>query len=155
MTDGPRSFTADELAGIIDMFGALTPDELCRACDELSFRETGETPARETITETIDEAVDGFHLARVPDGEEPLLLAGPSAFPRLPPGAEDLPHILDIEERSVDRTAVASSLLETIDAELQGDPSSSRRHDLVGVTYDLESWADIDAAAVRAANDDA
>lgn len=126
--------TDDELAGICDLFGALTREELTRARSELAFRR-GEEAGPE---EAVDEAIDAYVLVE----HEGLLLAGPAAFPTLPEGAGDLPHILDVPEREVDREALGKAVLDSLRAE--DDPELARE-----VSYDLEAWAPIDASGVR------
>ena len=149
MADEPRPFTGDELAGIVEQFGALTVTELTRAISELSFRETGVAIDEERARQRIENAVEAYDLACVTNHEPSLLIAGPAAFPSLPPGAADLHHLLDVPGRSVNREPVAQSILERIAAELDDDPGERRTHELIGLTYDVESWGDIDAASLR------
>lgn len=148
------AFSGDELAGIIELFGALTVDELTHACSEVAFKETGETPDDETIAEQIDDAHESFHLVTDPDHDPTLIVPGPAAFPTLPNGARDLPHILDVPDRSIDRTEIAESLADSIESELEDEPPEERVHALVDLTYDLESWASVDVSGLRAAVDD-
>ena len=116
----------DELAGIVDQFGALTPAELTRAVEEVAFR-AGEEFDEEALAEAVDEAERRLGLVAVDRDGDRLYVAGPGALPRLPTEGENLPHDLDAPERSV------------LDA-----------------TYDLEAWApDVDATEVRARLDDA
>jgi hypothetical protein len=96
--------TDDELAGIVDLFGALAKEKLVAALSELAFRR-GEEPDEADLVATVDDAVDRFYLVPVDD----RLVAGPAAFPELPDGAEDLPHILDVDRRQVDRAAAAEA----------------------------------------------
>lgn len=148
------TFSGDELAGILELFDALTVDELTQACSEVVFKETGESPDDEAIAEQIDDARESFHLVTVPDHDPTLLVPGPVAFPTLPTGARDLPHILDIPDRSVDRTEIAESLATSIESELEEEPPEDRIHTLVDLTYDLESWAAVDVSDLRAVVDD-
>ncbi|KYH27722.1 hypothetical protein HAPAU_03900 [Halalkalicoccus paucihalophilus] len=126
--------TDDELAGICDLFGALTREEFERARSELAYRQ-GEEPGPEG---RIEEARSAYALVE----HEGLVLAGPAAFPTLPEGASDLPHILDVPEREVDREAAGKTVLRRLSAE--DDPDLARE-----VSYDLEAWAPVDASAVR------
>ncbi|MDL5361939.1 hypothetical protein [Halalkalicoccus sp. NIPERK01] len=126
--------TDDELAGICDLFGALTREELAWARSELAFRQDEETGPNERI----DEAIDAYALVE----HEGLILAGPAAFPTLPEGAGDLPHILDVPEREVDREAAGEAVLDSLRAE--DDPALARE-----VSYDVEAWAPVDASGVR------
>lgn len=168
-------FTSDDLAGVVDLFGALTRSELEAALSELAYRR-GEEPRDGN---PIDRALEAFALVAVePDedadhggdsgdvdrgdggdvGEgngvdEPLLAPGPAAFPTLPEGADDLPHILDIEERSVPRERVgraAEERLRAAAARAVADGDDSRVVELQDVSYDIEAWAGVDLAGVRA-----
>ena len=139
--------TGDEIAGVVDLFGVLEREELAHALAELSFRR-GEEAGDERIDTAIDGAVAEFVL--VPT--EGRLVVGPAAFPMLPEGAEDLPHILDTERRPVDRETAArtaerrfrETAEETIEA---GD--SGRLRELLEVSYDLESWGPVEVGDVR------
>lgn len=126
--------TGDELAGICDLFGALTREELAAARSELAFRRGREAGPEEAVEEALSDYVLVEH--------EGLILAGPAAFPTLPEGAGDLPHILDAPEREVDREAAGEAVLESLHVE--DDPDLARE-----VSYDLEAWAPIDASGVR------
>jgi hypothetical protein len=125
----------DELAGICELFGALTREELIEARSELAFRQ-GREPGDETAVET---ALDEYALVEF-DG---LFVAGPAAFPTLPEGAGDLPHILDVPEREIDREALGEAVLAQLREE--ADRELARE-----VSYDLEAWAPVDASGVRA-----
>ena len=147
-------FTTDELAGVVDLFGALRWSELETALSELAYRRGGEPPAG-----LIDGTLEAFVLVAF-EGEtgEELLAPGPAAFPTLPEGAEDLPHILDVEERSVDRERVgraAEERLRAAAARAVADGDADRAAELLDVSYDLESWAPIDLAGLRDRLDDA
>ncbi|MFB6302239.1 MAG: hypothetical protein ABEH78_05195 [Haloferacaceae archaeon] len=142
----------DELAGIASQFGALTRDELVRAVEELAFKR-GETADAAAVADAVDGALADLHLVAVErDGEE-VLAPGPTAFPRLPSGADDLPHILDAPERSVPREALvdpAEHRLRETAAAAVADDDSERIERLLDATYDLESWApDADVASIR------
>ncbi|MEF8806715.1 DUF7109 family protein [Natronomonas sp.] len=149
-------FTADELAGIVDLFGALTREELDAACSELAYRR-GEAPPEDDI----EEALSAFALVRFEaDDDEPeeLLAPGPAAFPTMPDGAEDLPHILDTETRVVDRADVARAAEERLRTEAAqavtaGD--AERADELLDVSYDIEAWGGVDLSDIRDRLDDA
>jgi len=153
--------TGDELAGVADVFGGLTRAELDRAVEELAFKRGTEADA-DVVADTVESAIDAYRLVAVEadDAEatdETLLVPGPAAFPSLPEGAEDLPHILDIEERTVDRDRVATAARTRLEADAEraveaGD--AGRAAALVDVSYDLETWG-VDVAAVRDRLDDA
>ncbi|ELY43649.1 DUF7109 family protein [Natronorubrum sulfidifaciens] len=146
--------TADELAGVVDLFGGLTRPELERALSEAAFRADGQSVDESALETAIDDALESFALVRyerLQDGQ-PLLVAGPTAFPSVPSHAEDVPHILDIEPREPDRDALARTARETfierLEAALEtGD--DDRIDTLLDVSYDLEAWAPLDLAAER------
>lgn len=154
--------TADELAGVVDLFGGLTRTELERALSEAAFRDGGQSVLEEVLEEEIEAALEAFALVQYdPDGNddlgedaptESLLVAGPTAFPSVPDAAEDVPHILSIPPRSLDREALGAQVHqrfqeETAAALEEGDEDRIRA--LVDVSYDLEAWAPIDLAAER------
>jgi hypothetical protein len=140
----------DEVAGVVDLFGALTRAELRRALAELSFKR-GADPESAAADEALDAAVESYHVVEL-DGDPPQFAVGPVAFPALPRGAEDLPHILDVPTRTVDREAVARDVEERLRAETAravaaGD--DDRVAHLLDVTYDLEAWASVDVSGIR------
>ncbi len=148
--------TADELAGVVDLFGALTRAELASATSELAFKRAAEF---EDAEGAVDDAVASYHLvgfepadcAGVDPGER-LLVPGPTAFPEIPEGAEDLPHIMDVPERDVDRERLADAVAErfreeTVVAVRTGDPAFVDR--LLDVSYELEVWGSVDVAGAR------
>lgn len=161
--------TADELAGVVDLFGVLSRAELQRALAELAFKREGEFDP-EAFAAAVEDAVDSYHLLAVheaavqsageeaanaadgADAEPAWLVAGPVAFPDLPADAADLPHIMDVGERAVDREAVGRAAEERfrVDAAAAvdaGDPD--RIAELLDVSYELEAWAPVDLAAAR------
>ena len=134
----------DHLAGIADLFGGLTRDELDDALDELAFKRD------EDLDADVDQAVRDYYLVGVDvDGAE-VFAPGPVAFPDPPEGAEDLPHILDVERREVSRDELADAVRNrlTTDAD-HAETGSERARYLVDVTYDAEAWAPVDLADVR------
>ena len=139
--------TTDELAGVVELFGALRRPELEEALSELAYRR-GEDPP----DGLVDAATEGFVLVAFEAGGERLLAPGPAAFPTPPEGAEDLPHILDVEGRSVDRETLGRAAEERLRAEAAravaaGD--EARVAELLDVSYDLESWTPVDLKRVR------
>ena len=81
-----------------------------------------------------------------------VLVAGPSAFPELPEGAEDLLHILDAEERAIDRETAGERAAERfrVDAaQALDDGAEDRIATLVDISYELEAWGGVDLADVR------
>lgn len=150
--------SGDELAGVVDLFGALTRPETERALEELAYKEGVEPPD----PVVIDRAVERYALVtcaadQSEESEEELLVPGPSAFPSLPPGAADLPHIMDVGEREVDREAVGRAVEERFRADV-ARALASEDDDLVerllDVSYDLDAWG-LDMAELRTRLDDA
>lgn len=140
--------TQDELAGIVDLFGGLTSGELRDALAELAFKRASDPPS----DDVVDEAVRAYALVEYERDGVSLLVAGPAAFPALPKGAEDLPHILDVPERDVDRAALASSVEARFRADAAravADEDDDRVAHLLDVSYDLETWGQVDLSEAR------
>jgi hypothetical protein len=147
-------WTDDELAGVVDTFGALTRAELERALSELAFRD-GEDLADDELDAIVGTALDEYALVAYDPGpdadvDEDLVVAGPTTFPTLPEHGDDLPHIMDVEHRRVDRERageqVADLMRETA-ADLEAD--DPRRERLLDLTYEVEAWAPIDLDDLR------
>ena len=134
---------SDDLAGILDLFGALTPAELESALEELAFKR-GESVDLDAVETAVDDAVVSFAVVRYQGDGRTLLAPGPAAFPTLPPNAEDLPHILDVPDRDVDPEAagavVADRLRSAAAGALDADDEAEMRR-LLDVTYDVEVWS--------------
>ncbi|WP_226005378.1 DUF7109 family protein [Natrinema salinisoli] len=159
--------TADELAGVVDLFGGLTRSELERALAEAAYRDDGQSVDDAALEGAIDEAIETFALVRhdpadegavsTTDGE-PLLVAGPTAFPAVPEHAEDVPHILDIDRRRVDRETLGKTarerVIETADEAIAAD-DEERIRSLIDVSYDVEAWAPVDCTDERTRLEDA
>lgn len=149
--------TADELAGIVDLFGAVTDDELGRALDELAAR-TGESAlADDAVAAAIETALESFTLLAYEVDGEPGYAVGPTAFPELPAHAEDLPHILDVPHRSPDaaelgRVAGERFADEVADAIAADD--TERARELLDLSYDVEAWAPVELADERSRLDE-
>lgn len=139
----------DELAGIVDLFGFLERGDVQAAVRELAFRRD-EPYDEAAVDDAIDDAVESFALVRFEHGERSILVVGPTAFPIVPDGAEDLPHILDVDRRDVDRSSLAGPVRSRLEraAERVSDPG--RASELLDVTYDAEAWTDVDLTDVRA-----
>jgi hypothetical protein len=140
-------FTPDAVAGIVDLFGTLTREELETALSELAYRRGGEPPE-----DVIETAIASFSLVAFDHDGDRILAPGPAAFPELPEGAEDLPHILDVEDDSVDREAVTNAALarlrtEAVCAATLG--AEARAAELIDVSYDLEAWGGPDLTGLR------
>jgi hypothetical protein len=157
--------SADELAGVVDLFGALTRAELGHGLAELAFKQ-GEDCDPAAFDDDIDAALSTYQLVAVeadePDDtdttDEPLLVAGPVAFPELPPGATDLPHILDVENRDVDRDTAAEAAKGRFEREAAtavNEDDQGMIAALLDASYELEAWGGIDLAEARARLDDA
>lgn len=161
--------TGDELAGVVDLFGGLTADELGGALAELAYKR-GEEYDTGAFEDEIAEAIGTYHLIRLDaetavkiDTEESpadgraiddaeLLVPGPVAFPALPDGAADLPHILDISERQVERETVVSTAVERFRADVTEATQAEMdewKAGLLEVSYELEAWAAVDLAEER------
>ena len=151
----------DDIAGVVDLFGALAQPELRQALSELAFRQ-GEQREPAAFEDSVEGAVDSYHLVVVRadalggdverGGEADLLVAGPVAFPRLPEGGEDLPHIMDVPDREVDREAAAAAAEEQFRADAAaavGAGDTERVGTLLDVSYELEAWGPVDLAEVR------
>ncbi|SEW22000.1 DUF7109 family protein [Natrinema salifodinae] len=165
--------TADELAGVVDLFGGLTRTELERALAEAAYRDDGRAVDDAALEAAIDRAIEDFALCRyepreprddgvAPDGAasdgEPLLVAGPTAFPTVPEYAEDVPHILDIDRRRLDREALGAAARERVreaadEAVAAGDVDRIRT--LIDVSYDVEAWAPVELTDERTRLEDA
>ena len=151
--------TPDELAGVVDLFGALTRAELGRACSELAFKR-GERVDADVFAADIKDAVTSYHLIVVADhgtDADDLLVAGPTAFATLPEGAGDLPHILDVPARDVDQDDVAAAVearFREDAARALGAGDEERVAELLDVSYDLDAWGPISLDGVRERLDD-
>ncbi|MFP9191938.1 DUF7109 family protein [Natronosalvus vescus] len=164
--------TADELAGVVDLFGGLTHAELEHALSEVAFRADGQTVDTDASETAIESALETFALVRyTPENgaaddleagsDEPLLVVGPTAFPQTPEHAEDLPHILDVSPRRPDREAVGEAaqarFRKAVDASLEDvtdgdgdiDEATDTLEHLLDVSYDLEAWAPLDLSDER------
>ncbi|USZ72855.1 DUF7109 family protein [Natronosalvus halobius] len=139
----PDQRTSDELAGIVDLFGGLTRAELERALSEVAFRADGQSVDEDAAAGAIEASLDAFALVRYEprgnghatdggdesgDGDndgDALFVPGPTAFPRTPEHAEDLPHILDVSPRDPDQDAVGEAardrFLADVEAVLEGE----------------------------------
>jgi len=149
------STTHDELAGVVDLFGALTHVGLTAALDELAFKQ-GQDVDEAALRSAIEAAIEAYALVEYEpaDSTKPLVAVGPTAFRSLPPNAEDLPHILDFDRRSVDRDRLAAQVRKrlTVEAERVVDADdTARAAELLDVSYDIEAWASADTGGVRSA----
>ena len=143
--------TLDDLAGVVDLFDGLTRAELAQALVELGARR-GDTPDDDAIDAAIQRALDEYYLIRYETADPSLLVAGPAAFPTLPEHAEDLPHIMDVPDRSPDRddlgTVAAERLRSDADAAIEAS-DAERIETLIDVSYDIEAWTPVDLGEIR------
>ncbi|MFB6198794.1 MAG: hypothetical protein ABEI52_11090 [Halobacteriaceae archaeon] len=128
----------DKLSGIVDAFGALEREELRNASRELAFKK-GVDFNPDVHRECVERALDEYVLVEL-DG---LLIAGPTAFPDLPDGGDDLPHILEVSYRDIDR----ESFYSTIEQRFRSDAANAIQTEsipkcrkLIDMSYDLSDW---------------
>jgi hypothetical protein len=148
--------TYDDLAGVVDLFGALTREELSRALSELAFKQ-GRAADEGALEDAIRGAIEEYYLVEYERDGETLLAVGPTAFPTLPENAADLPHIMDVAERPVDREALGETVTERFLGEAARAAESGDRERvarLIDVSYDLEAWAPVDVGDARERLDD-
>lgn len=166
--DDAAVFSPDELAGVLELFGALTESEFRQAVNEAAFR-AGREVDDDALAVRVNDAAESFHVVRVESdavprvvpslaGDDAAYVPGPRAWPTEPEGAEDLPHILDVDPRDVNRDALAARVRQQLRAGVEqaaaaGD--ADRLHDIVDVTYDVEAWADVDLDDTRGLADGA
>lgn len=147
----------DDLAGVLDLFGGLTSDELDRALEEMAFR-AGD-PEDDPGTDLLTAAEDEFVVVEIErDDGKTWYFPGPTAFPTVPEAAQDLPQILDLARRSIDREALGRAAVQRFRAEAaravnEGD--EDRMGALVDLSYEIEAWAPVDVSSVRDRLDDA
>ncbi|RQH03210.1 DUF7109 family protein [Natrarchaeobius oligotrophus] len=145
--------TADELAGVVDLFGGLTRPELERALSEAAFRADGSSVDGAALEDAIEDAIAEFALVRYERDGTALLVPGPTAFPTVPDHAEDVPHILEIDRRRLDRDRLGKStaerFVEAVDAALDGGGTDERLRQLLDVSYDVEAWAPVELTDER------
>ncbi|MFC7044902.1 hypothetical protein ACFQH6_05210 [Halobacteriaceae archaeon GCM10025711] len=145
------SRTRDELAGVVDLFGALTREELTQALSELAYKQ-GKEVQEEALVAEIEAAQEAFYLVEGRFGDEAVLVPGPAAFPTLPEYGPDLPHILDVEERSVNQASMGGFVADRLRREAAAAVEAGdeeRAATLLDVTYDAEAWAPVELDDVR------
>lgn len=152
--------TPDELAGIVDLFGALTRSELHQAITDLSAR-TGDDFDPEILDNQIDAALHEYYLLCINSDQteespsaatESVLVSGPAALPTIPPHGEDLPHIMEIEDRTIPTETLrraAEERLRKDAAQAVNDDDATRIRDLLDTCYDLEAWAGVNTTQIR------
>lgn len=145
----------DELAGIVDGFGGLTRTELRAAIEDLTAR-SGDVLDREAIENGIEAALADYYLVEldpttaledaIDGGSEPVLIPGPAALPELPDGGEDLPYLVEIEPRTVDRGAAAESIASRLRSDAAAATAADdvdRARTLLDVCYEVEAWGPV------------
>ncbi|MFW5965140.1 MAG: DUF7109 family protein [Halodesulfurarchaeum sp.] len=140
--------TGDDLAGILQEFGGLSPAELRQAIAETTFR-AGEELPEEHIEAAVSAAIEEFSILPVAVEKRELLVAGPRAFPDPPEAAADLRHILEVSPREIPEAAREAALRERLENELTLSPGPERASELIEMTYDAEAWLAIDLSEVR------
>lgn len=157
--------TKDELAGIIDVLGAATIDEIRLIVQELAeirrlevvdsgdFEQLCESALGEHLIETVSsEEVEGA------GSDETYYIPGPNAFPDIPYELSEIIDILELSKREVDMSKVAKSfssrlkqrakrLNEKIDS-FSGESANAadisklekRYSDLLNLYYDFDFW---------------
>lgn len=140
--------SSDELAGIADLFGAIPRADLEQAIEEVTFR-AGGTVDEETIDDGIAEAVHEYVLVEVDIDGETRLAPGPTAFPELPDGGTDLPHILDVDRVPVPQDAIETAVRSRLAGAAADLEDGERAARLIDITYDAEAWAGLDLGDVR------
>jgi hypothetical protein len=146
---------ADQLAGVVDLFGALTRDELGAALAELAYKRGGDHDPS-AFESAIEAAIRSYHVVCVDEegeaNDDSLLVVGPVAFPDLPDGGTDLPHIMDVADRRVDPETAA----EAAEARFRRDAAAAveaeddeRVTELLDVSYELEAWGPVDLGEAR------
>jgi len=117
--------TGDDLAGVVDLFGGLSREDLAAALVELAFKQ-GEDTEPSAFESDIDSALRAYELVELePDAETSLLVAGPAAFPRIPEAAADLHHILDAQQRAIDRAEAGDAAAEKLHLAMQRPRNST------------------------------
>ncbi|WP_158855555.1 hypothetical protein [Halorhabdus sp. CUG00001] len=147
------NLSADEIAGVVDLFGALPRATLRTALSELAFKR-GIASDPDEFEAAIADAIDSYHLLELSDEstQTPLVVVGPTAFPKLPDGASDLPHILDIDDRSIDRDRLGAAAEQRFRADASRAVEAGTDHrvrELLDVSYELDAWGPVDLETTR------
>jgi len=141
----------DELAGVVDLFGGLTRAELGEAVENVAARQgVAFDPA--ALEERIALARREYYLLVLEQEGATVFVPGPTALPTLPEHAEDLPHMMDVPERAIDRERLAEAAHERLaeDAERAiADDDRERIETLIDVCYDAAAWGAVEVAPIR------
>ena len=141
--------TLDELVGAVDLFGGLSREELIGGFEDIGARMGGDVDIN-ALNLRIDEAIEKYYLVEVAD--RGLLVAGPSALPELPEGGEDLPHLILVGEREINREELEKGVAERLGKEVEiaiFEKDRNQIESLLDVCYDLEMWAGVDVDGIR------
>ena len=143
--------TPDELAGVADLFGALTRVELRRAFENVAARR-GTAFDPDDLDDRIETARREYYLVGIDREGSETFAPGPVALPTLPDHGEDLPHMMDVEERGIDAErlagAVETRLERDAEAAIEAD-DPARMRTLLDVCYDAEAWGPVAVGSVR------
>ena len=77
---------------------------------------------------------------------------GPAALPDLPDGGEDLPHLIRVDKREIDKMRIGRDVKDKISREIEKEIHKMDKGEveqLLDVCYDLEMWNEIDVEDVR------
>ena len=141
--------TLDELVGAVDLFGGLSREELVGGFQDIGAR-MGDDVDIKVLNLRIDEAIEKYYLVEVAD--RGLLVAGPSALPELPEGGEDLPHLILVGEREINREELEKGVAERLGKEVEiaiFEKDRNQIESLLDVCYDLEMWAGVGVDGIR------
>lgn len=143
--------TPDELAGIADLFDGLTRAELREAVENVAARQgVAFDPAG--LDERIETARREYCLLALEHESMTVFVPGPAALPSLPNHAEDLPHMMDAPERTIDSgrpVSAARDRLRTDAERAVSEGDNERVAFLLEVCYDVEAWGRADVDSVR------
>jgi hypothetical protein len=141
----------DELAGIADLFGGLTRAELYEAIENVAARQ-GAAFDQTDLEERIEAARREYYLLAVEEEGKTVLVPGPAALPSLPNHAEDLPHMMDVSERTIDLERLADAARERLAADAEraiSEGDGDRVAFLIDVCYDAEAWGPLEVGPIR------
>ena len=140
----------DEVAGVVDLFGALTAAEIERAFTDIAARR-GTAVDEDRLRERIESAETEYYLVRLADDGSDRYVPGPAALPTLPEHGEDLPHIMDVEPRTVDRSTIGRAVEERLRADAASavaEADIERMTMLLDVAYEVDVWG-VDTSEIR------
>ncbi|MCD4703090.1 MAG: hypothetical protein K8R64_02105 [Methanosarcinaceae archaeon] len=155
----------DELAGVVEVMGAATLDEMLSISMELSCMREEEETKEERFKELcqkakdhhIIESVSADEVKNVISDDTEYFIVGPNAFPDYPYELSEIIDILELSERELDMDRVAKKFARRIKARLTflrnrinelPDPAPIDRikelekkySDLLNLYYDFDSW---------------